>query len=41
MCEFSGSTCVACIFIGNYNILGNHLFTANLGDSRAVLYKKS
>jgi len=32
--EFSGSTCVCCI------IIGNHIFTANVGDSRAVLYTK-
>ncbi|MFO0131086.1 MAG: hypothetical protein ACK52J_00365 [bacterium] len=30
--DYSGSTCVCCI------IIGNNIFTANLGDSRAVLY---
>jgi len=38
--QFSGSTCICCIIIGIFIYIGNHLFTANLGDSRAVLYKK-
>lgn len=33
-CDFSGSTCVTSLIVNNY------IFTANVGDSRAILCKK-